>query len=83
LLVSHSTFYILFPSFLIGTTDNLREHAAHVEQHPYYCHYSIPFIFSNLTLATLEYNDAGDDADDEEEFADEYTVTPAMLEGLW
>jgi hypothetical protein len=24
----------------------------------------------------------GNDADDEEEFADEYTVTPAILEGL-
>ena len=43
---------------------------------------AIPFISSNVTLATLEDNDASDDADDEEEYADEYTVTPAMLDGL-
>ena len=38
-----------------------------------------------LLLTTIKDNDdasAGDDADDEEEFVDEYTVTPAMLEGL-
>jgi hypothetical protein len=44
--------------------------------------YAIPFISSYSTLENLEDNDAGDDADDEEEFADEYTVTPAMLDGL-
>ena len=39
--------------------------------------YAIPFISSNLTL---EDNNAA--ADDEEEFANEYTVTPTMLEEL-
>lgn len=44
---------------------------------------AIPFI-SYLSIATFEDNNlnAGDDADDEEDFADEYAVTPAMLEGL-
>ena len=36
-----------------------------------------------VTLAVFEDHNAGDDADDEqEEFADEYPLTPAMLEGL-
>ena len=42
------------------------------------------YIFK-LLLTTIKDNDdasAGDDADDEEEFVDEYTVTPAKLEGL-
>ena len=44
---------------------------------------TIPFI-SYLSIATFEDNNlnAGDDADDEEDFAEEYAVTPAMLEGL-
>ena len=46
---------------------------------------AIPFILSKLslwTLAAFEDNNAGDDADDEEDFANEYAVTPAILEGL-
>jgi hypothetical protein len=50
---------------------------------PYANYNAIPFISSNFSLATLEDKNAGDDANgDSEEFANEYTVTPAMLEGL-
>jgi len=34
------------------------------------------------STSILGKHDAGDDAEDEQEFVDEYPMTPAMLEGL-